>query len=128
MYIQMKFYIENYTIDLLRSRLSKFTVTKTFVKRLFYSEEGVYSVDHADIYKHAVVDVPVTRSDVDGYTVIQDDSYINKIPVSQIPFDAVEVNISVTQYNNHLIVERINDRTVDFYFTSINNELVSQLN
>ena len=122
----MKIYIENYSIDVLRSKLNKFTVTKTFTKRQFYSAEGIFTIDNNNIYKLDIIDKPIIREEVDGYTLLKDESRINKVIVNQLPFDAVEIVFHCTQYNNNLVVEKVNERTTDFYFT--NYELLSLLN
>ena len=122
----MKIYIENYSIDVLRSKLNKFTVTKTFTKRQFYSAEGIFTIDNNNIYKLDITDKPIIREEVDGYTLLKDESRINKVIVNQLPFDAVEIVFHCTQYNNNLVVEKVNERTTDFYFT--NYELLSLLN
>jgi hypothetical protein len=127
-YNTMKIYVENYSIDLLRSKLNKYQITKTFVKRQFYSEEGIFVVDANNIYKLEITDVPIIREEVDGFVLLKDTSSINKVIVHQLPFDATEIHFNYTQYNGSLIVEKVNDRTTDFYFTSIDNELLSLLN
>ncbi len=122
----MKIYLENYSIDLLRSKLPKFVQSKTFTKRQFYSEEGIFVVDATNIYKLEITDVPPVREELDGFVLLKDFSKTNKVAVHQLPFDAMEVIFQYTQYNGSLIVEKVNDRTTDFYF--VNNELLSLLN
>jgi hypothetical protein len=122
----MKIYLENYSIDLLRSKLCKFNVTKTFTKRQFYSEEGIFVVDANNIYQLVITDKAIVKEEVDGFTLLKDISSINKVIVHQLPIDATEVVFNYTQYNGSLVVEKVNDRTTDFYFT--NNELLSLLN
>lgn len=129
MYNTMKIYLENYSIDLLRSKLSRFKETRTFIKRQFYSEEGIFCIDATNIYKLEITDVPILREVVlDGFTLLKDCSKTNKVIVHQLPFDATELIFNYTQYNGSLIVEKVNDRTTDFYFTTIDNELLSLLN
>jgi hypothetical protein len=123
----MKIYIENYSIDLLRSKLSKFKETKTFVKRQFYSEEGIFTIDANNIYQLLITDKAIIKEEVDGFVLLKDTSSINKVVVNQLPFDATEVVFNYTQYNGSLTVEKVNDRTTDFYFTTIDNELLSLL-
>ncbi len=122
----MKIYLENYSIDLLRSKLNKFVPTKTFVKRQFYSEEGIFSIDANNMYQLVITDVPIIKEDVDGFTLLKDASKTNKVIVHQLPFDSTEVVFHYTQYNGSLVVEKVNDRTTDFYL--LNNELLSLLN
>lgn len=122
----MKIYIENYSIDLLRSKLSKFQETRTFVKRQFYSEEGIFIIDDSNIYQLIITDTPIIREDLDGFVLLKDHSKTRKVVVHQLPFDAIEVVTQCTQYNGgSLVVEKVNDRTTDFYFT--NNVLYSLL-
>ncbi len=128
MYNKMKIYVENYSIDLLRTKLSNFNKTKTFTKRQFYSEEGIFYVDENNIYQLVITDVPIIKEELDGFTLLKDASKINKIIVHQLPFDATEIVFNYTQYNGSLIVEKVNDRTTDFYFTLVDNELLSLLN
>ncbi len=123
----MKIYIENYSIDLLRSKLSKFQETKTFVKRQFYSEEGIFTMDDSNIYQWIITDTPIISEDLDGFVLLKDNSKTKKVVVHQLPFDAIEVVTHCTQYNGSLVVEKVNDRTTDFYFVSINNMLLSLL-
>ena len=124
----MKIYLENYSIDLLRSKLPKFVQTKSFVKRQFYSEEGIFVVDATNIYKLEITDVLPVGEELDGFVLLKDCSKTNKVTVHQLPIDDMEVIFSYIQYNGSLIVEKVNDRTTDFYFTSIDNELLSLLN
>jgi hypothetical protein len=124
----MKIYLENYSIDLLRSKLSKFKETRTFTKRQFYSEEGIFVVDATNIYKLEITDVPIIREEVDGFVLLKDCSKTNKAIVHQLPFDAMEVIFNYTQYYGSLVVEKVNDRTTDFYFTIVDYELLSLLN
>jgi hypothetical protein len=124
----MKIYLEDYSIDLLRSKLPKFVQSRTFTKRQFYSEEGIFVVDATNIYKLEITDAPIIKEEFDGFTLLKDCSKTNKAIVHQLPIDAMEVIFSYTQYNGSLIVEKVNDRTTDFYFTTIDNELLSLLN
>lgn len=122
----MKIYIENYSIDLLRSKLSKFQETRTFVKRQFYSEDGIFIIDDSNIYQLIITDTPIIREDLDGFVLLKDHSKTRKVVVHQLPIDAIEVVTQCTQYNGgSLVVEKVNDRTTDFYFT--NNVLYSLL-
>ena len=122
----MKIYIENYSIDLLRSKLNKFHVTKTFTKRQFYSEEGIFVVDANTVYKLEITDIPIIKEEVDGFVLLKDCSKTKKVVVHQLPFDATEIVFNYTQYNGCLVVEKVNDRTTDFYL--LDNELLSLLN
>jgi hypothetical protein len=124
----MKIYIEDYSIDLLRSKLNKFCVTKTFTKRQFYSEEGIFTIDANNVYKLNIIDKPIIKEDIDGFTLLKETSSINKVIVHQLPFDATEIIFNCTQYNGSLVVEKVNDRTTDFYFTFVDYELLSLLN
>lgn len=124
----MKIYVENYSIDLLRSKLCKFNVTRTFTKRQFYSDEGIFTIDATNIYQLVITDKPIIKEEVDGFTLLKDTSSTNKAIVHQLPFDAVEVVIHCIQYNGSLVVEKVNDRTTDFYFSVVDNELLSLLN
>ena len=122
----MKIYLENYSIDLLRSKLPKFVQTKTFTKRQFYSEEGIFVVDATNIYKLEITDAPIIKEEMDGFILLKDCSKTNKVAVHQLPFDATEIIFQYIQYNGSLIVEKVNDRTTDFYL--LDNELLSLLN
>ena len=95
-------------------------------KRQLYSAEGIFTIDNNNIYKLDIIDKPIIKEEIDGYTLLKDESRINKVIVNQLPFDAVEIVFHCTQYNNSLVVEKFNERTTDFYFT--NYELLSLLN
>jgi hypothetical protein len=100
--------------------------SKTFVRRTFYSEEGIFTIDSNNIYKVTVIDVPIIHKQIGKYPIQEDNSYTTREQVYQLPVDAVESNTNVSQWSQYSMVSE--DGQVHFESERGLNMFISLIN
>ena len=136
----MKIYIENYNIENLSKKmkgLNKYLTNKTNVIEV-YSDEGIFVIDHQNIYKVDYLDKPIKKgkyiSDTSAvFDMIIDTTETTKAIVNQLPPDNVILKtetqvyqINATSKTKLVVISRLNKavneyKPYDFYFDVSND-------
>ena len=98
----MKIYIENYNIEKLSKKLKtlhEYFINKTNILEV-YTDEGIFSIDQNNIYKHEYFDKPVKniKKYIDDFSVIVDTTNFKKSIVNQLPSDNLIIKIETRMY------------------------------
>lgn len=119
----MKIYVNNIPL----AKLQKKTLEKFFIKHtkssVFYSEEGIFTIDRNKLFKLKIGDVPSKKYMIDGFEIYLDHSKILSkeeyyhLPINHYKEDIIE---EVYKLNNQTDLQLnivVKDNFVqDFYF------------
>jgi hypothetical protein len=96
-----------------------------------YSKQGIYQITENKIYKmyikseNSYDDIVFKKNDGKNITLLMDDSYIEKEPTNQIPYEHINVPITIHRYSLNknskfginLLIEFIeNTKPINYYF------------